>query len=107
MDGADTSQGEKKKRRDYTSAELASGLVHLLDVEEIDVDLYRGRRNPGGRGRVFGGQVIGQVVRWPGRACGRSVRATLGGGSTHSTHCGRQGKGRLEGEQGVAGRVGV
>ncbi|OLF71100.1 acyl-CoA thioesterase II [Maricaulis sp. W15] len=63
MDGADTSQDEKKKRRDYSPAELAAGLVHLLDVEEIDVDLYRGRRNPGGQGRVFGGQVIAQALK--------------------------------------------
>ena len=62
MDGADKTQDEAKKRRVYTPAELAAGLVHLLDVEEIDVDLYRGRRNPGGRGRVFGGQVIAQAL---------------------------------------------
>ena len=34
--------------------ELAAMLVALLDVEEIDTDLYRGSRQPGGRGRVFG-----------------------------------------------------
>lgn len=45
-----------------TAEELAQGLVRLLDVEELDVDLYRGRRNPGGRGRVFGGQVIAQAL---------------------------------------------
>ena len=38
-------------------------LVALLDVEEIDTDLYRGPRNPGGQGRVFGGQVIGQALQ--------------------------------------------
>lgn len=41
---------------------LAQGLVSLLSVEEIDTDLYRGPRNPGGRGRVFGGQVVGQAL---------------------------------------------
>jgi len=37
-------------------------VLHLLKVEELDVDLYRGPRNPGGKGRVFGGQVIGQAL---------------------------------------------
>ncbi len=31
---------------------LVQGLVDLLDVEEIDTDLYRGARRPGGQGRV-------------------------------------------------------
>ncbi len=42
---------------------LAQGLVDLLDVEEIDRDLYRGKRQPGGVGRVFGGQVIAQALQ--------------------------------------------
>jgi acyl-CoA thioesterase-2 len=42
---------------------LAQGLVALLDVEEIDTDLYRGARRPGGEGRVFGGQVIAQALQ--------------------------------------------
>lgn len=41
---------------------LADGLARLLTVEEIDTDLYRGPRNPGGKGRVFGGQVVGQAL---------------------------------------------
>jgi len=62
MDGDEHPHGEAKKRRRPTPQELARGLVTLLDVEEIDVDLYRGPRNPGGRGRVFGGQVIAQAL---------------------------------------------
>ena len=62
MDGDEHPHGEAKKRRRPTPQELAEGLVTLLDVEEIDVDLYRGPRNPGGRGRVFGGQVIAQAL---------------------------------------------
>lgn len=62
MDGDEHPHGEAKKRRRPTPQELAQGLVTLLDVEEIDVDLYRGPRNPGGRGRVFGGQVIAQAL---------------------------------------------
>jgi acyl-CoA thioesterase-2 len=42
---------------------LAQGLVDLLEVEEIDTDLYRGKRQPGGVGRVFGGQVIAQALQ--------------------------------------------
>ena len=44
-------------------AELAAGLVALLDVEQIDTDLFRGSRQPGGVGRVFGGQVIAQALQ--------------------------------------------
>ncbi len=57
---------------------LAAGLVALLDVEQIDTDLYRGPRNPGGTGRVFGGQVIGQALQ----AAQRSVE----GKDAHSLH---------------------
>lgn len=46
-----------------TPAELAADLVDLLDVEELDTDLYRGRRSKGGVGRVFGGQVIAQALQ--------------------------------------------
>ena len=41
---------------------LIAKLRTLLDVEEIDRDLYRGARVPGGTGRVFGGQAIGQAL---------------------------------------------
>ncbi len=82
MDGGDQHpEGEAKKRRRPTPQELAQGLVTLLDVEEIDVDLYRGPRNPGGRGRVFGGQVIAQALMsacWLGRGrAGRPLGACL------------------------------
>lgn len=42
---------------------LAATLVDLLDVEEIDTDLYRGKRGNDGFGRVFGGQVIAQALQ--------------------------------------------
>lgn len=47
-----------------TPAELVERMVRLLDVEEIDTDLYRGPRStrPNMQGRVFGGQVIGQAL---------------------------------------------
>ncbi|MES2043277.1 MAG: acyl-CoA thioesterase II [Pseudomonadota bacterium] len=48
---------------DTPPEQLVQGLVDLLDVEEIDRDLYRGKRQPGGVGRVFGGQVIAQALQ--------------------------------------------
>jgi acyl-CoA thioesterase-2 len=59
-------------------AELAQALLDLLTVEEIDTDLYRGPRQPGGVGRVFGGQVIAQALQ----AAQRSVE----GKDAHSLH---------------------
>jgi acyl-CoA thioesterase-2 len=59
--------------------QLVQGLVDLLDVEEIDRDLYRGKRQPGGVGRVFGGQVIAQALQ----AAQRSTEAPK---TAHSLH---------------------
>ncbi|MBA2920711.1 acyl-CoA thioesterase II [Sphingomonas sp. MAH-20] len=41
---------------------MIAQLEALLTVEELDRDLYRGARQPEGRGRVFGGQVIAQAL---------------------------------------------
>lgn len=62
-----------------TPTELVTQLTTLLDVEEIDTDLYRGPRLPGGVGRVFGGQVIAQALQ----AAQRSVE---GDRIAHSLH---------------------
>ena len=62
-----------------TPTELVTQLNTLLDVEEIDTDLYRGPRQPGGVGRVFGGQVIAQALQ----AAQRSVE---GDKVAHSLH---------------------
>lgn len=59
--------------------ELVAGLTTLLDVETLDTDLYRGARQPGGVGRVFGGQVIAQALQ----AAQRSVED---GKIAHSLH---------------------
>ena len=62
---------------------LVAQLTALLDVEELDTDLYRGPRNPGGVGRVFGGQVIGQALQ----AAQRSVSGAEGTDKVaHSLH---------------------
>jgi len=58
---------------------LVAGLTALLDVETLDTDLYRGARQPGGVGRVFGGQVIAQALQ----AAQRSVDD---GKVAHSLH---------------------
>ncbi|RYY26539.1 MAG: acyl-CoA thioesterase II [Sphingomonadales bacterium] len=59
--------------------ELVTALTDLLDVEQIDTDLYRGPRNPGGVGRVFGGQVVAQALQ----AAQRSID---GDKAAHSLH---------------------
>jgi acyl-CoA thioesterase-2 len=64
---------------DATPEQLARGLVDLLDVEEIDRDLYRGKRQPGGVGRVFGGQVIAQALQ-------AAQRSTDSPKTAHSLH---------------------
>lgn len=61
-----------------TDADIVAELLNLLDVEELDVDLYRGHRQPGGVGRVFGGQVIAQGLQ----AAQRSVEGRI----AHSLH---------------------
>lgn len=62
-----------------TPEQLARDLVDLLDVEEIDTDLYRGKLGNDGFGRVFGGQVIGQALQ----AAQRSTEAPK---IAHSLH---------------------
>ncbi|MCH4892915.1 MULTISPECIES: acyl-CoA thioesterase [unclassified Sphingomonas] len=65
--------------RAETPEALVAQLIDLLDVERLDTDLYRGARQPGGVGRVFGGQVIAQALQ----AAQRSVD---GGKEAHSLH---------------------
>ena len=62
-----------------TPEELAQTLVDLLDVEEIDTDLYRGRRGDDGYGRVFGGQVLAQALQ-------AAQRSTDADKAAHSLH---------------------
>lgn len=59
--------------------ELTAALTTLLDVEEIDTNLYRGPRQPGGVGRVFGGQVVAQALQAAQRSIGEAKAA-------HSLH---------------------
>jgi acyl-CoA thioesterase II len=54
-------------------------LVELLDLEQIDLDIFRGRSPSDWRQRVFGGQVAGQALV----AAGRTVPADR---PVHSLH---------------------
>jgi acyl-CoA thioesterase-2 len=54
------------------------GLLELLDLEELEVNVFRGRSPQDNRQRVFGGQVAGQALV----AAGRTVER----GTTHSLH---------------------
>src|SRR5690242_11543557 len=65
---------------DTPPAELTRALVDLLTIEELDTDLYRGARQPGGVGRVFGGQVIAQALQ----AAQRSTEAPKVAHSLHA-----------------------
>src|SRR3989475_8396075 len=53
-------------------------LIALLDLEELEVNLFRGRSPDEDRQRVFGGQVAGQALV----AAGRTVERGL----VHSLH---------------------
>ncbi len=53
-------------------------LVELLDLEELEVNLFRGRSPEGDSQRVFGGQVLGQALV----AAGRTTES----GVAHSFH---------------------
>lgn len=43
-------------------SDALANLIHLLDVEEIEVDLYRGANSDPGWLRVYGGQVVAQAL---------------------------------------------
>ena len=58
---------------------LVAGLVKLLTVEQQEENLFQGRPQKGGVGRVFGGQVIAQALQ--------SAQATVvDGKQAHSLH---------------------
>jgi acyl-CoA thioesterase II len=53
------------------------GLVELLDLEELEVNIFRGRSPQENRQRVFGGQVAGQALVAAGRTVDRGVVHSL------------------------------
>jgi acyl-CoA thioesterase-2 len=58
--------------------ETLHGLLELLDLEEIDRNIYRGRNERAQRERLFGGQVAAQALA----AAGRTVEGRV----AHSLH---------------------
>ena len=56
----------------------SNGLVELLDLEEIERNIFRGRNEGGQRERLFGGQVAAQALAAAGR--------TVSGRVAHSLH---------------------
>lgn len=60
MGSRDTQGGEPA---DPPPQGLVDALVALLTVEQTGPDHWRGRPQPGGKGRVFGGQVIAQALQ--------------------------------------------
>lgn len=59
-------------------SEALAQLVQLLDIEPIEVNIFRGTQPREERQRVFGGQVAGQALM----AAGRTIEA----GNVHSLH---------------------
>ena len=52
-------------------------LIELLDLEELEVNIFRGRSPQEDRQRVFGGQVAGQALVAAGRTVDRGVAHSL------------------------------
>jgi len=65
---------------DLSPDELTAELVKLLDVRPAGENLFRGRRKPGGVGRVYGGQVVAQALV----AASKTVAEDR---LVHSLHC--------------------
>ncbi|HVE94119.1 MAG TPA: acyl-CoA thioesterase II [Acidimicrobiales bacterium] len=61
-------------------------LVGLLDLERIEVNIFRGQSPDENRQRVFGGQVAGQALIAAGRTVEESIPAGQPARSVHSLH---------------------
>lgn len=62
-----------------SNEDLVAGLVRLLTVEKSAEDIFAGRQQKGGVGRVFGGQVLAQALQ--------AAQASVSGSkSAHSLH---------------------
>lgn len=62
----------------FTMSKSLDELIEILDLEQIELNIFRGRSPEDKRKRVFGGQVAAQALM----AAGRSVEA----GRVHSLH---------------------
>src|SRR4029077_7044029 len=73
--------GVQERRDRATTRRMADAVVQLieiLDLEELEVNVFRGRSPQENRQRVFGGQVAGQALPAAGRTVDR--------GTVHSLH---------------------
>ncbi|MBV9110136.1 MAG: acyl-CoA thioesterase II [Gemmatimonadetes bacterium] len=61
------------------AGDALAGLTALLDLERLELNLFRGQNRDIGSGRLFGGQVLAQSLM----AAGRTVEA---GRTAHSLH---------------------
>jgi len=59
--------------------QVLADLLQLLDLERIEINLFRGESRPTGRPGGCGGRVPGRPRRGAGRTVG-------GGGGVHSLH---------------------
>lgn len=57
---------------------VLADLIHLLELERLEEDLFRGESRDIGSNRVFGGQVLGQALR--------AASSTVEDRSVHSLH---------------------
>lgn len=62
-----------------TPEQAVADLVGLLDLEQLDGDLFRGAPSPNDRGRAFGGQVAAQSLM-------AAIRTAGDGFTVHSMH---------------------
>ena len=61
-----------------TKQAILEDLVELLDLEQLDTNLFRGQSRDIGTNRVFGGQVLGQALA--------AANRTVEGRQVHSLH---------------------
>src|SRR5205823_14671135 len=71
--------GPEGRRQSQTVTAALDELLDILDLEPIEVNIFRGLRPDEQRQRVFGGQVAGQALV----AAGRTVED---GKQVHSLH---------------------
>ncbi|RNL85443.1 acyl-CoA thioesterase II [Halostreptopolyspora alba] len=67
MSEAGEARGQSSATGNEESGQTIDGLLTILDLEQIEVNIFRGRSPDGGPQRVFGGQVAGQALVAAGR----------------------------------------
>ncbi|GAA3722321.1 acyl-CoA thioesterase-2 [Spinactinospora alkalitolerans] len=70
---------DRQERPEPDTGQTLQGLLDILDLEPIEVNIFRGRSPDGGPQRIFGGQVAGQALV----AAGRTVPSDR---HVHSLH---------------------